>query len=87
VTIFRPGPLRLAPAQAPGGVIFRVYDDTGIMLVDRKLRSWMDCDAAKADAIKTLEAKPRKVCLVVYDGDTGERWGAEDWDRIKLRMP
>jgi hypothetical protein len=53
------------------------------MLVDRALHRGMDLNVAKADAIKNLEAE---VCLVVYDGDTGERWTPEQWDRLREKM-
>jgi hypothetical protein len=81
--ITRPGPARLPPALAPGGVIFRVYNRSGTMLVDRALHRGMDLNVAKADAIKNLKAE---VCLVVYDGDTGERWTPEQWDRLREKM-
>jgi hypothetical protein len=90
--ITRPGPARLPPAQAPGGVILRVYNRRGTMLVDRPLRpgeAWQGtCDLAKDDAIATLEsgAGPGDICLVAYDGDTGVRWTPEDWDRLREKM-
>jgi hypothetical protein len=83
--MFRPGPDRITPGTASGGVVLRVYKRNGTMLVERPLRA-VDQAAAEADAAKTLEAftpgDPVELCLVCYDGDTGARWKHDDWVRI-----
>ncbi len=83
--LFRPGPSRLPPGQAPGGMIFRVYNEREVMLVDRVLLPGDSCESARDDAITTLEALPAggEVYLVAYDGDTGRRWTPEDWAELE----
>lgn len=88
-SIHCPGPPRLPPGQAPGGVVFRIYNRAGTVLVERVLRPGDDtAESAGADVIATLEALPAEgessICLVCYDGDTGLRWTPEDWEEIGM---
>jgi hypothetical protein len=83
----RPGPERIPPAQAPDGMVFRVYDQTGALLIDRALRPGAPiADLAEIDATKTKEARPERVVLVAYDGDSGERLSPEGWQRALERV-
>ena len=69
-------PMRIAPAQAPGGVVFRVYSlHDGKLVVNRSLFD-MDSDhLAVEDAAATaaLGLGIDDVVPVGYDGDSGER--------------
>jgi hypothetical protein len=82
----RPGPERIPPAQAPDGMVFRVYDQTGALLVDRALRPGDPIGQfAVADAVATVKADRSAVVLVAYDGDSGERLTPEVWQRLLER--
>lgn len=74
----RPGPTALAAGLNPGGVIIHVYGvPSQRLLVVRVARDQADvaahasADAAAAD--RAMDRRDRGVCLVAYDGDTGER--------------
>lgn len=72
--MIRPGPEMIDPATVPGGVVLHVYSipDERLLIVQyltpdsdiaRQAHHGADVCAAEADA----------VCLVAYDGDTGQR--------------
>jgi hypothetical protein len=65
-------PERIAPASAPGGIVFRQYAQDGALLTESAVTPDMDPIArAAADAQATLDlAGP--IALATYDGDTGE---------------
>jgi hypothetical protein len=85
--IIRPGPPSLAPELVPGGVVIHVYSvPTQRLLVIRLAHDRADvarhaeADAAEAEAL--MWPDDLGVCLVAYDGDTGERigaWPARGW--------
>lgn len=86
--VFRPGPPRILPDQAPGGLVLNVYDLGGELIVSRKLGLvGQDIEellqqatlAAREDADLTVEFNPEGVILVAFDGDTGRRWTTDDW--------
>lgn len=72
--ITRPGPSWLAPGLAPDGVVVRVYAvPSCALLLERRLSTDADVEAlAEGDAEFAL-ALESVVCLVAYDGDTGQR--------------
>ena len=79
MVIVRPGPASIDPGRCPGGVVLRVYAaPTGRLLLEvtarteaeAALRAGRDADETFA-ALHTFE---RGVCLVAYDGDTGDRY-------------
>jgi len=78
-TVMRPGPERLAPGLAPGGVVVHVYDRQGVLLLVRSLRDHAEAQIkAAADALAVFaRARTGDVCLVVFDGDTGPRQAAD----------
>lgn len=76
--LIRPGPPRLAAGLMPGGVIIHVYAvPTARLLLTRLAHDQAEverhaiADAQLADA--QLWADDIGVCLVAYDGDTGDR--------------
>ncbi len=77
-SVTRPGPASIEPGCAPGGVVFHVYAvPTERLLLTRAART--EAEAAyyagrdSADVIAALHPFERGVCLVAYDGDTGDR--------------
>lgn len=70
--MIRPGPSRLPPGLLPGGYIVHVYSvpDGRLMLAD-ELRSVADVEASAVQHALTTTGSD--VCLVFFDGDTGER--------------
>jgi hypothetical protein len=74
-----PGPDRIPGGRNPGGVVVRAYDRAGVMLFEQNLTE---------DNVETLalggqhivdQAGITEVCLVAYDGDSGERMRADAW--------
>jgi hypothetical protein len=76
--IVRPGPASIPADAWPGGVVIHIYavPSSRLVLVS-KLADLVDVDArAEADAdaaVARLHPGERDICLVAYDGDTGER--------------
>jgi hypothetical protein len=74
-------PMSIAPGQAPGGVVFRVYSvHDGKLVVNRCLFDMASSDMASSDlaredaaATAALGLGAEDVIPVGYDGDTGER--------------
>lgn len=80
----RPGPVRLLPGIVPGGIVVHTYNSTGQRLTESRIDATTpiaaDAVAAAVQAkLNTREGEP--VVIVVYDGDTGERWDYDDWMR------
>ena len=72
----RPGPDAIAPRGAPGGLVLHVYEvPTQLLLLTRPLRTLAEAEeSAFTDAeLVELLTSSREVCIVAYDGDTGER--------------
>lgn len=84
MSFFRPGPRRMPPGRAPGGVVFQVYSQRGHLLAERMLTPGVDADAAATrDAQIVADLGPRAdVVWVAFDGDTGERWTTDEWRRF-----
>jgi hypothetical protein len=86
----RPGPENIEPGQAPGGVVLRVYDFSGELLRERMLLVPADTLRLTHQAWDQIQALPRRsrrrgALVVVYDGDTGQRWTTEDFHRAGLQ--
>lgn len=80
----RPGPPTIDPNTAPGGVVIHVYavptsrllhTSTATTIAEAAWRAGLDADAAIAALVDGEDA----LCLVAYDGDTGNRYGPDDW--------
>jgi hypothetical protein len=77
--VIRPGPERLAPAVAPGGVVLHVYDARGTRLLARTLTPTDEpellgaLDAERIGDLMRAAQRDGPLVLVVFDGDTGER--------------
>lgn len=81
---YRPGPESIDPKKAPGGIVMHAYSvPDGTLLLERLMPAHItdeDLDAsARDDAAWTSLTARDGVCLVAYDGDTGERWTPETW--------
>jgi hypothetical protein len=74
----RPGPEWIDPGRAPGGFVVRAYSTFGHMLTESCIgpdTDWAADSAASAiEAKAKLTMKQERICLVIYDGTTGERW-------------
>jgi len=83
--VIRPGPNRLPAHLAPGGLVLRVYDTAGGGLVLERFLTPDELNLtpmAEADAAFTSAVIHGDPCLVVYDGDTGDRWHNADYLRM-----
>lgn len=74
----RPGPARIAPGAAPGGVVVHGYSVPGDRLIFTQAipASWSEDEADLAARWNFEEAMADPadgVCLVGYDGDSGVR--------------
>jgi hypothetical protein len=78
--MIHPGPPTIRPGMCPGGVVIHVYaaTDPPVLLLTRCYRSGDPIEkSAERDANATADTEA--VCLVAYDGDTGDRYSAIDW--------
>lgn len=88
--VIRPGPLSIDPGVAPGGVVIHIYGvPSGRLLTDSTVTNPAHVQAiAEADADRAnvnADDDDDGLCLVAYDGDTGERmeWpGYATGDRV-----
>lgn len=78
--MIRPGPLSLDAGLAPGGVVVRCYAVANSALLFEQ-RITPDSDVAEiADAGGVVAAEHGgNVCLVAFDGDSGERYDQRIW--------
>jgi hypothetical protein len=75
--VIRPGPQSITPGICPGGVVIHVYAvPSQVLLLSQRIGPRDDVYAA-AERAAAVDAAA--VCLVAYDGDTGERYSADDW--------
>ena len=80
----RPGPSSIAPLACPGGVVFHVYGvPSCVLLIERRSANYADAAGhalVDAEFVDTLRAYTGDdaVCVVAYDGDTGERMDLRD---------
>jgi hypothetical protein len=75
--IDRPGPVRLLPGLAPGGLVVRVYTLADEMLLEDRLTIDMDLEERAERSASFVAALTDECYIVVYDGDTGERVSVE----------
>jgi hypothetical protein len=78
VSWVRPGPPSILPRSAPGGVVVHGYDvPSQRLLFVQGIEPGANVDKAAGDnAGRSWPVAEEGVCLVAYDGDTGERM---DW--------
>jgi len=71
----RPGPPALEPGRCPGGVVVQVYATTipPTLLIEQRISLGDDVERAATDAAALADELEADVCLVAFDGDTGER--------------
>ena len=81
---FHPGPATIGPGCNPGGVVIHIYGAPSAKLLtishvgilsSAAWQAGLDHDKAQA----RLPKSDVGFCLVAFDGDTGERFTAEDW--------
>jgi hypothetical protein len=82
--VIRPGPTAIEPGVCPGGIVFHVYGvPSGRLLHTSTAADLSTVDAmAKHDADMALAAMrtgETGLCLVAFDGDSGERFDPLDW--------
>jgi hypothetical protein len=85
--LIRPGPDRIDAHCAPHGLVICTYDLNGECLTEDELVPGSDIEASAREAAEFLTAiltNEEAVVIVVYDGDTGERWSEDDWRRFGL---
>ena len=72
--IVHPGPNRIGSGECPGGIVLHVYSvpEERLLIVQR-----VTFDHVERLAVEAAEEVDRlgldRVCLVAYDGDSGER--------------
>lgn len=73
--MIRPGPLRLAPGACPGGYVVYVYSvPDGRLVMCDELGPDVEVESkATQHAVHAVHAAGGDVCLVFFDGDSGER--------------
>lgn len=76
--MIRPGPPWIERGTYPGGIVIQIYaaSDPPMLLLTTMVRQSDPIeDRAEADGrlVRRLIDADGPVCLVVYDGDTGER--------------
>jgi hypothetical protein len=76
--MIRPGPPWIERNQCPGGIVIWIYTATDPPLLLHKTHANPGEDIIEraeldGDTVRRMIAADTAVCLVVYDGDTGER--------------
>ena len=74
--MIRPGPPRILPGLCPGGFVVHAYGtaDGRLLVVGHVTPEDVEALAtAHAEAVELLLHEDEAVCLVTYDGDSGER--------------
>jgi hypothetical protein len=75
--VIRPGPPWLERGECPGGLVLMIYaaTDPPRLLLTSKINMYNAQDRAEADRaiVDALIGEHERLCIVVYDGDTGER--------------
>lgn len=78
----RPGPAAIDPGGAPGGLVVCMYTLDGECLAEDCILPGDDIKTratASAEFVDALLEPDEPFVIVVYDGDTGKRWGPEEW--------
>ena len=79
----RPGPESIAADTCPDGLVLHAYSLRGELLRESCVLP-SDADRKASDDALSIAADPRAapgVILVVYDGDSGDRWTQVDYSR------
>lgn len=75
----RPGPGRVPPGLAPGGLVLHIYGERGQRITEQRLPATLadgDIDGLAvraAEAVRAALAEGEACCIVAYDGDSGDR--------------
>jgi hypothetical protein len=77
--VIRPGPDTIDAGLSPGGLVLRVYDLAETVIVEQLLTPTVDLDALADLAADEVIRRAGPVVVAVYDGDTGQRWSADDY--------
>jgi hypothetical protein len=80
--VIRPGPDAIAAHACPDGVVIHCYTTTVPWALVFTRRYHVDDaleERATADAERAMALTNGSVCLVAYDGDSGERFPAAAW--------
>lgn len=89
--MIRPGPDTIDAGQAPGGLVLRFYDvEHGDLIVEQQIAVPADSLRLAHQAQRQIDRLHRRrragpVVVVVYDGDTGHRWTADDYEACGYR--
>lgn len=76
----RPGPESIPPGANPGGVVVQLYSVPSCVLVLTQHVNVISVELLAMQAGSMVDAVGiDNVCLVAFDGDTGERYTADDW--------
>lgn len=74
-----PGPDLIEPNTCPGGVVIRIYSvPDEVLLMEQRIYPGGDVTQAALGAAEGTAGTPA-VCLVGYDGDSGERFATTAW--------
>ena len=78
--LIRPGPAAIPPHSVPGGIMLHVYSvPDGECILIRGMDDFASEDEVESDAVFAGTVTDGGVCIVVFDGDTGERWTHADF--------
>lgn len=76
------GPIQIEAGLAPGGLVIDVYNGAGEFMLRQRVadvEAEIEFHASAAAAFVRERTVPgEETTLVVYDGDTGERWTPAD---------
>jgi hypothetical protein len=77
MTFVRPGPASIEPGGCPGGVVLYIYEvPSQRLLFTQRIDPFWNAETLEATAEANADAahrEAREVCIVTYDGDTGDR--------------
>ena len=78
----------MQPGRVPGGLIVHTYDAEGRLLVEHLVDGFgpgVGSMIRDADRVVDAIAAGHGIALVVWDGDTGERWGTAEYGVLRRR--
>lgn len=76
----QPGPNKILPGRCPGGIVCRTYDRSRHPRLLSEVLLHPDSDFGAVAERQAAELKGvTEIVWVIYDGDTGRRWGPADY--------